>query len=98
MESKSRKMRVYTQAQKELLIDQVIKGGRSMNSVSKEHDVPLGTLAKWVTDRRNGVANSTRTASEIEAENSRLRAECVRLKAERDILKKATAYFAKESL
>lgn len=98
MQSEVRKKRVYTQAQKELLIDQVLKGGRSLSSVSKEHDIPLGTLAKWVTDRRNGVANSTRTASEIEADNSRLRAECARLRAERDILKKATAYFARESL
>ena len=37
----------------------------------------------------------TRTVSEIEAENSRLRRENAELRMERDILKKATAYFAK---
>ena len=35
--------------------------------------------------------------SPIEAENSRLRKELAVLKEERDILKKATAFFAKES-
>lgn len=98
MSGVTKRYRVYTHGQKEQLIDQVLKGGASMSSVSKTHDVPLGTLAKWVTDRKNGVANSTRPASEMEAECSRLRAECARLRMERDILKKATAYFAKESL
>lgn len=36
--------------------------------------------------------------SELQAENQRLRRELRRAELERDILKKATAYFAKESL
>ena len=36
--------------------------------------------------------------SELQAENTRLRRELRRAEMERDILKKATAYFAKESL
>ena len=36
--------------------------------------------------------------SELEAEVSRLRAENARLKIEKEILKKAAAYFAKESM
>ena len=39
-----------------------------------------------------------RTVSELEAENSRLRKELAEARQERDILKKATAYFARESL
>jgi len=37
-------------------------------------------------------------ASDVDAENSRLRKENVRLRMECEILKKAAAYFAKESL
>jgi transposase len=36
--------------------------------------------------------------TELEAEVSRLRAENSRLKVEKEILKKAAAYFAKESM
>jgi transposase len=36
--------------------------------------------------------------SELEAEVTRLRAENARLKVEKEILKKAAAYFAKESM
>lgn len=36
--------------------------------------------------------------SELEAEVSRLRQEVARLKIEKEILKKAAAYFAKESM
>jgi transposase len=36
--------------------------------------------------------------TEEQAENSRLRREVAELRMERDILKKATAYFASESL
>jgi len=39
-----------------------------------------------------------RSVSELEAENARLRKELSEARLERDILKKATAYFAKESL
>ena len=58
------------------------------------------TLANWVRLDRGGtpVSSSKRRAvSDIEAENSRLRAENATLRMEREVLKKATAFFAKES-
>lgn len=58
------------------------------------------TLAHWVAAARDGrpVSSSKRLAvTEMEAENARLRAENVTLRMERDVLKKATAFFAKES-
>jgi transposase len=36
--------------------------------------------------------------TDLEAENTRLRAECARLRMEREILRKAAAYFAKDAL
>lgn len=42
-------------------------------------------------------AKATELAAELARENQRLQKELVRVKMERDIPKKATAYFAKES-
>ena len=47
--------------------------------------------------RRPGVATSNVTRRELEAENRRLKKENKRLEMERGILKKAAAFFAKES-
>jgi transposase len=60
------------------------------------------TLANWVYRVRQGVAlskgNGNAPVTELEGEISRLRAENARLKVEKEILKKAAAYFAKESM
>lgn len=58
------------------------------------------TLFNWVKASREGRLSGadTKPVSAEQMEISRLRAELARVKMERDILKKATAYFAKESL
>ena len=59
------------------------------------------TLANWVRAARTGTVPANggqrRTVNELEAEVSRLRAENATLRMERDVLKKATAFFAKQS-
>lgn len=58
------------------------------------------TLANWVRAPRSGAppsAGRRRTVNDLEAEVSRLRSENATLRTERDFLKKATAFFAKES-
>jgi transposase len=62
--------------------------------------ISVKTLANWVRTGRTGEpvgGGKRRAVSELEAENSRLRAENATLRMERDVLKKATAFFAKES-
>jgi transposase len=44
------------------------------------------------------LAPGARSAAELAIENARLRKELAEARMERDILKKATAYFARESL
>jgi len=53
-----------------------------------------------VATRRTGAvpAAETPTVVELQAENARLRKELARVEMEREIVKKAAAYFAKESL
>ena len=60
------------------------------------------TLGYWVRKARQGkpgsVGGSVRLVGDLEAENARLKQEVVRLKLEKEVLKKAGAYFGKESL
>ena len=57
------------------------------------------TLHNWVKAERQGKLSGAdkRPVSAEQMEISRLRAELARVKMERDILGKATAYFAKEA-
>ena len=53
---------------------------------------------RLVQSGQSMAAADSKPVSAEQMEISRLRAELARVKMERDILKKATAYFAKESL
>ena len=67
--------------------------------VARELSVHLETLRNWRRKAREaaeGTDAPTRVPS-LEEENRRLRRENARLLEEREILKKATAFFAKES-
>ena len=80
----------------------VIEQGLSQSEVARRLDIPFQTLHNWVKLSKAGKlshvdAKRINAISPIEAENSRLRKELAVLKEERDILKKATAFFAKES-
>jgi transposase len=57
-------------------------------------------LFNWVKAQREGRLSGadSKPVSAEQMEISRLRGELARVKMERDILKKATAYFARESL
>ncbi|HUW97844.1 MAG TPA: transposase [Acidiferrobacter sp.] len=63
--------------------------------------ISVKTLANWIRISRDGAGfakdGKRRPVSDVEAENARLRAENAQLRMERDFLKKAAAYFAKES-
>lgn len=69
-------------------------------AAARKLDMSVKTLANWVADAHRGKtapALRRRSASDVEAELSRLQAENATLKMEREILKKATAFFARES-
>lgn len=62
--------------------------------------VPVQTLGNWVRLNEKGQLKGAgdKPVSAEQMELARLRAQLARVTMERDILKKATAYFAKESL
>lgn len=94
--------RKYTAEFRDSAVKQIIEGGRGIAAVARSLEMSGKTLANWVSRARQGQALVKRApaqpACELEAELSRLRQENARLKLEREILKKAAAYFAKESM
>jgi transposase len=69
--------------------------------VARRLDLPAKSLANWVRAVRAGKPVKgpvVHPVTDLEAENTRLRAECARLKMEREILRNAAAYFAKDAL
>lgn len=67
---------------------------------ARQLDISAKTLANWLIASRAGKPLSSplrRPVGEFEAELARLRAENATLKMEREILKKATAFFGRES-
>ena len=72
--------------------------GRTAESLSREFEPTAQTIRNWVVqaDRDEGRRDDGLTTAELE-EIRRLRRENKRLRMERDILKKATAWFARET-
>lgn len=73
---------------------QVIEQGRSVRDVATRLGVSIDSLYSWVRDQRKVPAAREADANQA-AEVRRLQAELRRVTEERDILKKAAAYFAK---
>jgi len=75
--------------------------GVSVAQASRDLDVHQNVLRKWVreftADPRDAFPGHGQMKPE-QLEIERLRREVAKLKAERDILKKAAAYFAKDSI
>ncbi len=72
--------------------------GRTRRQVADDLGIGLSTLARWareIRDHADGRADANNN-EDIVAELKRLRKENELLRQERDILKKATVFFAKE--
>ena len=78
----------------------LVKGGQSVPVTAKILGMPEQTLGNWVRLSKQGrlTGAGDKPVSAEQMELARLRAQCARLKMECDILKKATAYFAREIL
>jgi transposase-like protein len=87
----------YTEEFKIEAVKQVTERGHGIYSVAARLGITHMSLYAWI--RRYGDRPVQQAAvTDQQAEINRLKAELQRVTEERDILKKATAYFAKESL
>jgi len=78
-----------------------VRGGEAVRRVARELGVPEQSIRNWVKAQAEGRLGSAENGKPITPEQmeiSRLRAEVARLKMEMEIVKKAAAYFARESL
>lgn len=76
-------------------VRQVLKRGYSVQEVAERVGVSTHSLYKWVRAARADQPEADELAAK-KLEIQRLKAELRRVQEERDILKKAAAYFAKE--
>ena len=78
----------------------LVDNGQSIAAVARTLGVVDQTLFNWVKAHRQGklTGADTKPVSVEQMEISRLKAELARVKMERDILGKATAYFARGSI
>jgi len=92
----------YTKEFREEAVKLVTEEKISLPEASRRLSLPPSTLATWVKAFKAGrlgeVGKTYRPLTEVEMELARTRKELVEVKMERDILKKAAAYFARESL
>ena len=89
----------YTPEFKEGAVQRVLSG-QGVGAVAKDLGLVEQTLRNWVKAAKAGKLNPAggKTVTPEQMELSRVRAENARLKMENEILKKATAYFAKDAL
>ena len=94
-----RKRRSFSDTYKAEVVALVRKGGKSIGAIAKDLDLTETAVREWVRqaaiDAGRGPSGALTTAEREEL--SRLRREIHTLRMEREILKKATAFFAKES-
>jgi transposase len=90
----------FTRQFKDDAVRMVLENGYSCEETGRRLGVTGNNINRWVRqyrDRHEVAADSGLTREQLEFELKRLRKENKRLEMEREILKKATAFFAKES-
>jgi transposase len=92
----------FTREFREETVQMVVEDKLSVAEVSRRLQLPEQTIRNWVKAQKEGklqeIGKGQKEMSSLERELYETKRELARVKMERDILKKATAYFAKESL
>ena len=94
-----RRRRAFTREYKAEVVELIRSSGRSIGAIAKELDLTETAVREWVkqaeVDAGRGPAGALTTAEREEL--TQLRRRVKTLEMEREILKKATAFFANES-
>jgi len=92
----------YTREFRQEAVKLVIEEKLSLPEAGRRLSLPPSTLGYWVKTHKAGklgdIGKMYRPLTEVEMELARTKKELAEVKIERDILKKAAAYFARESL
>jgi len=91
----------YTKEFREQAVKLVLVDGLTQREAASRLSLSVKTLSGWIVAERKGrlshVGKTQKPLSELEAELARVKRELATVTMERDILKKATVYFGKES-
>ena len=91
--------RRYSEEFRDEAVRLVLGSESSIPQTAKDLGISVWTLRGWMKRRRERAGvNTPRRVETLEEENRRLKRENAVLRQEREILKKAAAYFAKEQL
>jgi transposase-like protein len=96
-EQRPRSRRSFTDEFKRDAVALVIDEGRRVIDVARVLGVGEGTLGNWVRQARVDRGERAGLTTSERAELAELRKENARLRMERDLLKRATAFWVKES-
>ena len=99
MSTKSKRQK-FTDEFKADTVKMVLEAGYSCNETARRLGINPSNVTRWVRehkDKQEAAKTGGKTPKELESENKRLKKEIKRLEMEREILKKAAAFFAKES-
>ena len=94
-----RERRSFNDEYKQQVLELIRAGDKSVSAICKDLDLTESTVRRWVKldQETNGIMTQNSLSETDQQELQRLRAENKRLKTEREILKKATAFFVRES-
>ena len=92
----------YSREFREEAVKLIAEEGLGITEAARRLNIPSNTMDNWYRKYKAGklgeVGKNYRPLTEVELELARTKKELAEVKMERDILKKAAAYFAKESL
>jgi len=95
--SKRRDRRSYTPEFKREIVERCRAGDRSISEVARDFDLTESAVRRWVAQAEIDAGERAGLSTEEREELSRLRRENKRLQADVDLLKRAPAFFAKQT-
>src|SRR3954462_5494274 len=98
MEQRQRRVRrAFSEEFKARTVELIESSGRSVGAVCRELDLSETAVRRWVKQARVDAGEAPGLTSDERVELARLRRENKVLREEREILKKAAAFFASET-
>jgi transposase len=97
MERAKRPRRSFTDEYKREVVELCLRGERSIAAVARDLDLSETGVRRWVAQAQIDAGERTGLTSAEREELAQLRRENRILREERDILKRATAFFARET-
>lgn len=94
---KPRRRRSFSKEFKADIVERCQRGDRSIGEVAKDFDLTETAVREWVRQAEIDAGERPGLSSDEQRELSELRRENRRLREDVEILKRATAFFAKET-